>query len=70
MKIITSKQQESVCMRMIALYRMCNVMAKNLPNEQYCDYVDMYMDAIVDTVCDVCGLDMLAAFESAVRKGE
>lgn len=70
MKIITKEKQRNVCVRLVALYRMCNAMAQNLPSEQYCDYTDRYIDAIVYILGDVCGVDMFAAFESAIRKGE
>lgn len=58
MKILTKKQQHGIAVRLTALLRICMAMAKNLPIEQYPEYLDKFMGAIIDIAIDVGGVDM------------
>lgn len=66
MKFLTKKQRRGIGVRLIALLRICMAMAKHIPDEQYAEYVDNFMDAIADIAMAVDGIKLA---EVVGRKG-
>lgn len=61
MRILTRKQQRSICVRLIALLRMCKAMAQTLPIGQYAEYADKYITCIAEIAADVGGVPLMVA---------
>lgn len=70
MKLLTKRQQRNIGVRLLALLKMCQAMARNLPIEQYFEYTEKYAQCIVDIAADVGGIKLIAALERNVWKDE
>lgn len=70
MKLLTKRQQRNIGVRLLALLKMCQAMARNLPIEQYAEYTAKYTQCIVDIASDVGGIKLMAALERNGWKDE
>lgn len=66
MKLLTRKQERNIAIRLLALQKMLQSMARNLQLDQYVEYTEKYSKCIIDIAADVGGIPMLAELERNV----